>query len=104
MGKRDMPRASLSLPFNGRLLRRWREVAGLQQQQLADACGLSRAQISSWETGASKPPAGALHTLVAGLTDVLASTQPPRTFTLEDLLDTAPARVEHVSQRGHDNG
>nr|WP_198151972.1 helix-turn-helix transcriptional regulator [Kibdelosporangium sp. MJ126-NF4]CEL22390.1 hypothetical protein [Kibdelosporangium sp. MJ126-NF4]CTQ89245.1 hypothetical protein [Kibdelosporangium sp. MJ126-NF4] len=85
---RDLARTSLALPFNGRRLRHWRELAGLTQQQLADACGLSRYQISRWETGESKPGPGSLKSLVAGLADVLADAQQPTRFGLVELLDS----------------
>ncbi|MBP2323943.1 transcriptional regulator with XRE-family HTH domain [Kibdelosporangium banguiense] len=64
-------------------LRRWREQAGLTQQELADACGLSRYQISRWETGGAKPEPGSLKPLVRGLAQALDAT----TFGLADLLE-----------------
>nr|CEL16807.1 hypothetical protein [Kibdelosporangium sp. MJ126-NF4]CTQ91964.1 hypothetical protein [Kibdelosporangium sp. MJ126-NF4] len=74
-------RTSLSLPFSGARLREWRERAGLTQQKLAVVCGLSRYQISRWETGAAKPEPGSLKPLVLGLADVLDVP-----FVLADLL------------------
>jgi transcriptional regulator with XRE-family HTH domain len=83
-----MARRPLALPFSGALLREWRERAGLTQQELADKCGLSRFQISRWETGDAKPEPGSLEPLVRGLADALgrpAGTEQP--FKLDDLLD-----------------
>jgi transcriptional regulator with XRE-family HTH domain len=83
-----MPRTPLTLPFSGARLREWRERAGLTQKALADKCGLSRFQISRWETGDAKPEPGSLVPLVRGLADALgrqAGTRNP--FNLEDLLD-----------------
>jgi transcriptional regulator with XRE-family HTH domain len=76
-------RTSLSLPFSGTRLRHWRERAGLTQQGLADTCGLSRFQISRWETGEAKPEPGSLNPLVQGLAKGLNDTS----FKLADLLD-----------------
>jgi len=39
-------------------LRSLREAAGLSQQQLADALGVTRAAISHWETGTRSPRRG----------------------------------------------
>ena len=83
-----MARRPLALPFSGAKLREWRERAGLTQQALAEKCGLSRFQISRWETGDAKPEPGSLEPLVRGLGEALgrpAGTGQP--FTLDDLLD-----------------
>ncbi|MBP2329814.1 transcriptional regulator with XRE-family HTH domain [Kibdelosporangium banguiense] len=82
-----MARASLSLPFSGARLRHWRERAGLTQQALADACGLSRFQISRWETGDAKPEPGSLNPLVRGLASALKGAGQASLFTLADLLE-----------------
>jgi transcriptional regulator with XRE-family HTH domain len=84
-----MARNPLALPFSGARLREWRERAGLTQQALADKCGLSRFQISRWETGEAKPEPASLEPLVRGLGEVLgrpAGAENP--FRLDDLLDT----------------
>jgi transcriptional regulator with XRE-family HTH domain len=83
-----LARTSLSLPFNGVRLRQWRERAGLTQQRLAHACGLSRYQISRWETGDSKPAPGSLKPLVEGLARALTDAEDATTFGLADLLDS----------------
>ncbi|MET0135147.1 MAG: helix-turn-helix transcriptional regulator [Kibdelosporangium sp.] len=83
-----MPRTSLTLPFSGARLREGRERAGLTQKALAEKCGLSRFQISRWETGDAKPEPGSLEPLVRGLGQALgrpAGSENP--FSLEDLLD-----------------
>jgi transcriptional regulator with XRE-family HTH domain len=82
-----MARSGISLPFDGARLRQWRERAGLTQQELADRCGLSRFQISRWETGQTKPAPRALPPLVHGLTEILSTSGCPEPFTLNDLLD-----------------
>jgi transcriptional regulator with XRE-family HTH domain len=82
-----LARTSLSLPFDGTRLRAWRERAGLTQQRLAEACGLSRYQISRWENGTSKPAPGALRPLVEGLARELTDAQNPVMFQLADLLN-----------------
>jgi transcriptional regulator with XRE-family HTH domain len=82
-----MARTSLSLPFSGVRLRHWRERAGLTQQALADRCGLSRFQISRWETGDAKPEAGSLNPLVKGLSEALNELSEGTAFGLADLLD-----------------
>jgi len=61
-----MVRRPLALPFSAARLRAWRERAGLTQQGLADKCGLSRSQISRWETGEAKPEPVSLEPLVRG--------------------------------------
>ena len=80
-----MARTRLSLPFSGTRLRHWRERAGLTQQALADTCGLSRFQISRWETGEAKPEPGSLKPLVQGLSKALDDYA--TLFGLADLLD-----------------
>jgi transcriptional regulator with XRE-family HTH domain len=85
-----LARTSLSLPFDGMRLRHWRERAGLTQQRLAHACGLSRYQISRWETGDSKPAPGSLKPLVDGLTRALTDAENTTAFGLADLLDDQP--------------
>jgi transcriptional regulator with XRE-family HTH domain len=83
-----MARTSLRLPFSGARLREWRERAGLSQEALADKCGLTRFQISRWETGETKPAPWALKPLVAGLADALdRPIEGPNAFELADLLD-----------------
>jgi transcriptional regulator with XRE-family HTH domain len=85
-----MARSPLGLPFSGARLREWRERAGLTQRELADKCGLSRSQISRWETGDAKPEPGSLEPLVRGLAEALgrpAGGENP--FRLDDLLDEA---------------
>lgn len=85
----DMARTPLLLPFSGPRLRMWRERAGMTQQQLADMCGLSRFQISRWETGTAKPEPGSLVHLVRGLSKVLGHTSDGSCpFKLDDLFDT----------------
>ncbi|MBP2330794.1 transcriptional regulator with XRE-family HTH domain [Kibdelosporangium banguiense] len=86
-----MARTSLSLPFSGSRLRHWRERAGLIQQALAERCGLSRFQISRWETGDAKPEPGSLRPLVRGLAAALGDHLAP--FELADLLDS-PSDVQ----------
>lgn len=83
-----MSRTPLTLPFSGARLRTWRERAGLTQQKLADRCGLSRFQISRWETGEAKPEPCSLAPLVRGLGAALHE-QPgdQEAFSLDDLLD-----------------
>jgi transcriptional regulator with XRE-family HTH domain len=82
-----LARTSLSLPFSGSRLRQWRERAGLTQQALADICGLSRFQISRWETGDAKPEPGSLKPLVQGLANALTDNGYAMSFRLADLLD-----------------
>jgi transcriptional regulator with XRE-family HTH domain len=83
-----MPRTPLSLPFSGKRLREWRERAGLTQQTLADKCGVSRSQISRWETEETKPEPCSLEPLVRGLGEALGrSADGGNPFTLNDLLD-----------------
>jgi transcriptional regulator with XRE-family HTH domain len=82
-----MARTPLSLPFSGARLRQWRERAGLTQQGLADRCGLSRFQISRWETGDAKPEPWSLDPLVRGLAEALNDLCEGREFGLADLLD-----------------
>lgn len=77
-----MSRSALALPFSGARLRLWRERAGLSQQALAGQCGLSRYQITRWETGTAKPEPRSLQPLVSGLAAALN-----RPFTLDELLD-----------------
>jgi transcriptional regulator with XRE-family HTH domain len=85
-----MVRTRLSLPFSGARLRAWRERSGLTQQALAGKCGLSRFQISRWETGDAKPEPGSLTPLIHGLAQALnrpmGGDDP---FSLDDLLDTS---------------
>jgi DNA-binding XRE family transcriptional regulator len=84
-----MARNALALPFSGARLRETRERAGLIQQALADKCGLSRHQISRWETGQAKPGPGSLEPLVRGLAE--ASGRSPdgeNPLTLDDLLES----------------
>lgn len=82
-----MVRNRLTLPFSGARLREWRERAGLTQQKLAEKCGLSRFQISRWETGEARPDVRALEPLVRGLGTALGRRD---TFTLDDLLEKTP--------------
>lgn len=82
-----MARSTLRLPFSGDRLREWRERAGLTQQDLADACGLSRFQISRWETGQAKPGPRHLNPLVCGLAQALRAVHGKHGFKLNDLLD-----------------
>lgn len=83
-----MARQPLSLPFSGKRLRAWRERAGLTQQELAVTCGLSRFQISRWETGGNKPEPAALGQLVRGLGAALGRPVGSRIqFAIDDLLD-----------------
>nr|WP_042194490.1 helix-turn-helix transcriptional regulator [Kibdelosporangium sp. MJ126-NF4]CEL21357.1 hypothetical protein [Kibdelosporangium sp. MJ126-NF4]CTQ96076.1 hypothetical protein [Kibdelosporangium sp. MJ126-NF4] len=83
-----MARTPLTLPFSGARLRAWRERAGLTQQQLADKCGLSRFQISRWETGDAKPEPASLAPLVRGLAAALTEPVGGReSFGLDDLLE-----------------
>jgi transcriptional regulator with XRE-family HTH domain len=82
-----MVRRPLALPFSGDRLREWRERAGLTQQELADKCGLSRFQISRWETGDAKPEPGSLGVLVRGLGDALGRPVGAEdAFRIDDLL------------------
>jgi transcriptional regulator with XRE-family HTH domain len=90
-----MARTPLSLPFCGARLRQWRERAGLSQAQLAGACGLSRYQVSRWETGDTKPAPWALKHLVAGLADALdRPIDGPGAFELADLLTPSTSGSE----------
>jgi transcriptional regulator with XRE-family HTH domain len=57
----------------------------MTQQELANDCGLSRFQISRWETGETRPTPGSLKQLVHGLAKALNGTVP--SFGLADLLD-----------------
>jgi transcriptional regulator with XRE-family HTH domain len=83
-----MARQPLSLPFSGKRLLAWRERAGLTQQELAVRCGLSRFQISRWETERNKPEPAALGRLVRGLVDALGrSDGGDEAFGVDDLLD-----------------
>jgi transcriptional regulator with XRE-family HTH domain len=83
-----MARTPLSLPFSGKRLRGWRERAGVTQQSLADACGLSRFQISRWETGDNKPEPRSLTLLLRGLANVLGRpADGENALTLDDLLN-----------------
>ena len=66
-----MAKTRLSLPFSGKRLREWRERAGLTQQALADKCGVSRSQVSRWETGESRPALCSLEPLVRRLGEAL---------------------------------
>jgi transcriptional regulator with XRE-family HTH domain len=87
-----MARTRLGLPFSGTRLREWRERSGLTQQELGDKCGLSRFQISRWETGDAKPEPGSLRPLVQGLADALnRPTDGEDPFILADLLDDPTA-------------
>jgi transcriptional regulator with XRE-family HTH domain len=56
----------------GDRIRKAREVAGLEQQDLADALYMSRAAVSAWENGHSKPAARKL-AVIATVTGVPAS-------------------------------
>ncbi|ALG07410.1 helix-turn-helix domain-containing protein [Kibdelosporangium phytohabitans] len=88
-----MSRTSLTLPFSAARLRTWRERAGLTQQQLADKCGLSRFQISRWETGEAKPEPASLAPLVRGLAGALRGQIGGKSsFELDDLLDWTVVR------------
>jgi transcriptional regulator with XRE-family HTH domain len=90
-----MVRTPLSLPFSGARLREWRERAGLSQEALASKCGLSRFQLSRWETSDTKPAPWALKTLVAGLADALdRPINGPNAFELAELLDPPPRAVK----------
>ena len=82
-----MARTRLSLPFDGTKLRAWRERVGLTQQELGDKCGLSRYQISRWESGIARPEPGSLALLVRGLAEAARSLTPDP-LTLMDLLDS----------------
>lgn len=83
-----MARQPLSLPFSGKRLRAWRERTGLTQQDLAVRCGLSRFQVSRWETGENKPEPAALGRLVRGLAEALGRpVGSDRVFGLDELLD-----------------
>jgi len=85
-----MAKTPLQLRFSGTLLREYRERAGLTQRDLADQCGLSRYQISRWETGNSKPDIRALAPLVHGLNHaLLRSGNSKHEITLDDLLEGA---------------
>jgi transcriptional regulator with XRE-family HTH domain len=85
-----MARQPLSLPFSGQRLRAWRERAGLTQQELADTCGLSRFQISRWETEENKPEPSALGRLVRGLGEALGRPAgDDKPFGVDELLDGA---------------
>lgn len=75
----------LTLAFSKARLVEKRERAGLTQQALADLCGLSRSQISRWETGENKPTAEGLAILVQGFSRKVDG------FDLDDLLDEAAA-------------
>ena len=48
-------------------LRRCREAAGMSQPELAAALGLTRAAVSSWETGAALPSADKLPEIARAL-------------------------------------
>jgi transcriptional regulator with XRE-family HTH domain len=83
-----MARKPLSLPFSGKRLRQWRERAGLTQETLAEKCGLSRSQISRWETEEAKPELRALGPLVRGLSEALGRpADGGEPFGLGELLD-----------------
>jgi transcriptional regulator with XRE-family HTH domain len=45
-------------------IRRWREAAGLDQFELAEAMGLTRAAVYQWETGSTTPTIVSLEKLV----------------------------------------
>lgn len=45
----------------------WREHRGLTQQQLADACGISKPYVSQIESGAREPTVATLKALAAAL-------------------------------------
>ncbi|GAB3890164.1 hypothetical protein GCM10029964_061230 [Kibdelosporangium lantanae] len=84
----QMSNTPLQLPFNGKLLREYRERAGLTQRDLAFLCGLSRYQISRWETGTAKPARGALAPLVRGLNKALQQSGGSKHLIhLDDLLE-----------------
>jgi transcriptional regulator with XRE-family HTH domain len=56
----------------GDRIRKAREVAGLEQQDLADALYMSRAAVSSWENSHSQPAPRKL-AVIASVTGVSAS-------------------------------
>ncbi|GAB3872604.1 helix-turn-helix domain-containing protein [Kibdelosporangium lantanae] len=90
-----MAKQPLSLAFSGARLREWRERAGLTQQDLAEKCGLSRFQISRWETGSAKPDVRSLPLLVRGLGAALGRPTGRRdSFTVDDLLAIGPRVVD----------
>jgi transcriptional regulator with XRE-family HTH domain len=67
----------------GRRLRRVRTEAGLTQQDLADAVGLSRASIANMEAGRQPFPAHMLFALARAL-DVTVENLLPDTSVLDD--------------------
>ncbi|WP_083752661.1 helix-turn-helix domain-containing protein [Actinosynnema sp. ALI-1.44] len=78
------PRGPTSRRISCGPLLRWRERAGLTQQELAGICGLARYQISWWETGDARPEPGSLKLLVRGLAEAMGAP-----FAVADLLDPA---------------
>jgi len=100
-----MAKKPLQLAFSGRLLREFRERAGLTQQDLAKRCGLSRFQISRWETGQAKPEPAALDPLVRGLDEALQqSYSSKRKILLDDLLEPETQTPGHTQSRAVQTG
>jgi transcriptional regulator with XRE-family HTH domain len=84
-----MAKTPMRLLFSGNRLREYRERAGLTQQELADRCGLSRFQISRWETGQARPEPAALAPLVHGLNNALEQSGGSKhRVHLDNLLET----------------
>ena len=77
------------------IIRRYRAVAGLSQQQLADSMGVSKGFISALEGGRSVPN---LDMLV-----VLASALNVRPGELVDALVEAAGRAQERQERGPKN-
>jgi transcriptional regulator with XRE-family HTH domain len=80
-------------------LKQWREREGLNQQELADACGLSQSMISLIESGLRVP----LDDILAALLDYTGL--PAEAFVLpERFLATNPDFLRKYGRRGKSRG
>ncbi len=55
------------MPVLSELIRTWREDAGITQETLSDAIGVSRTLIASWEQGRGAPRTAQVWPLVSAL-------------------------------------
>jgi transcriptional regulator with XRE-family HTH domain len=89
--------------YIGRRVGRWREIAGLTQQELADAVGVSRPYISLIESGKKAVTKRALLINLAGALGVSVSQlldQPPQPRDVEDLVMSRAAAAVRIALDG----